>query len=186
MMGYCLDQNEEFGVVLIQKGREALGPLANTYPVGCTARIIQVEPLEDGRMNIAAVGVERFRILSLDRDGDYLVGTIEGLPWVNEDPDGLKVLTTGLLPRVQNYLSLLETAGGMEIDTRYLPDDPMALAHLAAYLIQAPEKDKQNLLESPNAYALLERLQTLYVREIAITRAIIDRERGDQPRFTLN
>ena len=68
LMEMCEQTQQPFGVVLIQEGQEALGPLATPYPIGCTAEIARVERLPDGRMNILAVGVERFEIHELDYD----------------------------------------------------------------------------------------------------------------------
>ena len=56
MVARCLDERVPFGVVLIRKGREALGPVAQTYPVGCTAQIARVENLPQGRFNLTVVG----------------------------------------------------------------------------------------------------------------------------------
>jgi Lon protease-like protein len=60
MIRRCLDESQPFGVVLIQRGQEAEGPLADPVRVGCTARITEVTPLEDGHMNLIALGDDRF------------------------------------------------------------------------------------------------------------------------------
>ena len=78
MVNACLQEQRPFGIALIERGAEALGPLAEPYPIGCAARVVQVQRLEQGRMNIVALGGERFRILSLDRQSHpYLVGVEE-------------------------------------------------------------------------------------------------------------
>ena len=56
MINNCLEEKEPFGVVLIRNGKEALGPLAQPHSIGCTARIVEVQKLSDGRMNITSVG----------------------------------------------------------------------------------------------------------------------------------
>ena len=80
MIRHCLDHQQPFGVVLIHQGLEAYGPLAKPVQMGCAARIINTTPLEDGRMNLTAVGDERFRILKLNYDLPYLVGEVESVP----------------------------------------------------------------------------------------------------------
>ena len=37
LIGKCLQERQPFGVVLIKKGIEALGPLAEPHHIGCTA-----------------------------------------------------------------------------------------------------------------------------------------------------
>ena len=49
MIGKCIQERQPFGVVLIRRGLEALGPVADTHSVGCMAFIRQVERLEQGR-----------------------------------------------------------------------------------------------------------------------------------------
>ena len=56
MITECMEADEPFGVVLIEEGSKAFGPLAQPHAVGCTARVVQVESLEDGRMNIITIG----------------------------------------------------------------------------------------------------------------------------------
>jgi uncharacterized protein len=65
MIERCLEHRQPFGVVLIRYGKEALGSLADPHRIGCTARILDVQPLSEGRMNISALGQKRFRILEL-------------------------------------------------------------------------------------------------------------------------
>ncbi len=66
MINLCLDKHRPFGIVLIREGMEALGPLAEPYRIGCTAHIVHIQRLEQDRMNIVAIGQERFEIQSLD------------------------------------------------------------------------------------------------------------------------
>ncbi|HEX7974334.1 MAG TPA: hypothetical protein VF498_07990, partial [Anaerolineales bacterium] len=47
----CIEEDAPFGVLLIKSGPET-GGTAIPHDVGTTARILQVEYLEDGRMNI--------------------------------------------------------------------------------------------------------------------------------------
>ena len=78
MIHKCIEDNELFGVVLIKSGVEALGPLADPYPIGCTAKLINVEKIREGRMNITALGQERFRVLAVDKkEHPYLIGLIQ-------------------------------------------------------------------------------------------------------------
>jgi Lon protease-like protein len=61
MIGECLRDQSRFGVVLIRAGREAGGP-AVPFETGTTARIVDMESLEGGRMNIKTIGERPFHI----------------------------------------------------------------------------------------------------------------------------
>ena len=47
MIKFCLENESEFGVVLIKEGEE-VGETATPYEVGTAARILHVENLDDG------------------------------------------------------------------------------------------------------------------------------------------
>ena len=64
MIGECLEQDSEFGVVY-QKG-------SDMKKIGCTARIVQVlKRFDDGRLNIMTQGVNRFKIESINEERAY-------------------------------------------------------------------------------------------------------------------
>jgi Lon protease-like protein len=68
-----------FGVLLIRDGHEA-GP-ATTFEVGTLARITDWYQGSDGLLGVTAVGEQRFRLLSAERQPDGLnIGEIELLP----------------------------------------------------------------------------------------------------------
>src|SRR6185503_19425073 len=73
MIRECIEQDAPFGVLLIREGEET-GGSAVPHGVGTTARITQVEYLDDGRMNIFTIGQERFRLSELSTDREYLTG----------------------------------------------------------------------------------------------------------------
>ncbi len=186
MVRYCLSENVPFGVVLIRKGEETLGPVAEPYNVGCSAAIMQTEPLGDGRMNISAVGVDRFRILSLDFDRPYLVGEVKKYPFQGLNDTKLDPLSKKLRPWVSKYLHLIAEKIPDEVETKYLPDDPVALAYLSAFIVQAPAKEKQVLLENETMAEMLLNLLGLYRRETALVRVLVKGDGPSEMGFGLN
>jgi Lon protease-like protein len=174
MVELCLEEDNTFGVVLIRRGNEALGPLAEPHSIGCTARIIEVQSLSEGRMNITAVGERRFRIHSLNYNLPYLVGEVEFYPFPAEDAESLVPAAGRLAPKVQQYIHLLNEIEEVDLDPDDLPEDPIMLAQLAAVLLQMPPGEKQELLKSASALDLLDSTNQVYNREIAFLRAIID------------
>ena len=190
MIEQCLQTGEPFGIVLIRDGAEALSSLADPHPIGTTAQIAHVERLDDGRMNIVAIGVERFEIQDLDRDHKpYLVGTVETRPLDRHDESHiLPHVGQRLRPWVERYIDVLSTATeNEEFDTAQLPDEPTALAYLTAALLQIPADQKQDLLAMNQATDLLTDIHTICRREVALLNAIIERESPQlQGLFSLN
>jgi Lon protease-like protein len=186
MIGKCLQERRAFGVVLIRQGAEALGPLAEPNKIGCTAFISQVERLHQGRMNIGVIGQRRFRIISLDTELPYLRGQVEHFPLTESEPESQEVLADRLRPWVVRYLDDLSRLSEVELKIDQLPTEPIALAYAAAALLQAPAEEKQQLLNSERASALLTDLRTIYRREIAIMKAVGEDLSQDQGPFSLN
>src|SRR3712207_3404751 len=79
MIGTCMVTDRTFGVALIRSGSEVGGP-AEVHPIGTTARIVEVERLPEGRLNLVAVGVDRFEIVERYADQPYASGLVRLLP----------------------------------------------------------------------------------------------------------
>lgn len=180
LINTCIQENQTFGVVLIRRGAEALGPLAEPHYIGCSARIIHVQRLEQGRMNVVALGQERFRILSVDRESNpYLVGTVVTYSLINETPQALIQAGRRLRPWVERFIQVLLETGGAQFDLPHLPDDPLMLAYMAAAILQIPPSQKQELLTRERAEDLVRDLLTIYRRESALLDVLLSK-RGEE------
>lgn len=187
MIGECIDQQKPFGVVLIRHGDEALGALADPHRIGCSANIIEVEQLEQGHMNITAIGKDRFRILSLDNQSHpYLVGMVDNYPVVEQKEESLEPAGGRLRRLLERYLHLLADAGFIELDMSHLPVNPLLLAYLAAALLQTSPLQKQQLLTIHDAKSLIDRLTIIYNREVALTRQLVKGGGIQQGSFSAN
>jgi len=187
MVRFCLENNQPFGVVLIRQGSEALGPLAEPHDIGCTARIIEVQPLAEGQMNIITLGENRFRIESTTSQDGYLVGKVDFFPLEETSSEKLDSSAQHLLPLVKQYMQILSEASEADLDPEKLPADPLVLAYLAAVLVQIPPEQKQALLVEQRAIDLLGRMEKIYRREVAMLQAIMDHGRRQDPGpFSLN
>jgi len=175
MINSCIESGRPFGVALIHSGREAGSDLAEPYRVGCSARIVHLQPLEGGEMNLIAIGEERFRILSLLTDKPYLRGMVE--IELLEHPRSLSLLRAmrWLRPAVMRYLNLLQTAepDSVEVGDLELPEEPLATLYLTAALLQLPAREKQPLLEAADTEDLLRQITRLLGRETALLRRIV-------------
>jgi Lon protease-like protein len=180
MVDRCLRSDAPFGVALIRRGVEALGPLPEPHSVGCTARIDQVRRLADGRMNVAAVGMERFRIESLSRDEQYLVADVTQLPLRIGAPPEVGAAERRLRRAVSRYLAVVAAATETRADLSpgNLPDDAAALANVAASLLPAPLAEKQRLLALDDLEALLAETGRLYEYELPILRTLLAQPTG--------
>src|SRR5207302_7177081 len=70
--------NREFGVVLIERGRE-VGGGDSRFSIGTVARIIEATEFVDGRWAVVALGTRRVRIAEWLPDDPYPKAMIEDL-----------------------------------------------------------------------------------------------------------
>jgi uncharacterized protein len=187
MIGWCLDMDQPFGVTLIRKGREAMGPLAEPYEIGCTARVQEVERLPEGRMNLIVLGENRFRILSISREKPYLVAKVELYPLDDDGQSSLYPNVERLRPYVKRYMQILTELSEVKLDPQQLPRDPQVLAYLAAVLLQVPPQQKQDLLSAEGVEEMLDDIHTVYKREVALLQAMLQNSSsGNDKGFSQN
>jgi Lon protease-like protein len=164
MIHGCIERNSPFGVILIRAGEEVGAP-AIPYTIGCVTRIVGVQELGDGRMNLLAAGERRFRLLeTMEADLPYLLGRVEEL---EDQPDAeadLSELTDELKAEFLRYLALLATRIGEAAPEVELPDDAELLTFCVASIAMMPVLDKQSLLEMVDTRERLE-TELLWLRE---------------------
>ena len=175
-----LPEPRRFGVIAIRKGRETgVDGVTALYDVGCVATVRQIEPRDDGRYDLATVGTQRFRLLTLDRSQAYFQGEIEPLGDEAGDAAAAAAASTRVQAAFRGYLNALADRGGGVISVTDLPDEPMLLSYIvgAAMIIDLPER--QSLLAAPDAVTRLRAERSLLVREIAVVRATTSRPAPD-------
>lgn len=180
MIGECIARGAPFGVVLIRSGEE-VGDPAVPHQIGCMARILEIEPLEDGQMNLLAVGEGRFRLLDYrEAERPYLIGSAAPM---EDGPASTEVLTplAGKLTRLfTRYLGLLAGRAGLPLPEMELPEDPTLLAFCIASVIPLSSLDKQRLLEMTDAPERLRREIRLLRRMVTEVEALRGEEDHDE------
>lgn len=185
MISECMRDHKPFGVVLIKSGTEA-GPAAEPHPIGTTARILSMERLTEGRLNIETVGEDRFRILELRHDQPYLSAIVENFPVADMDSPAALPLATRLKPWLTQYMTLLARAAETPFDPVRLPNDCASLAYLAAIVLQTPAISKQSLLTLPSLTELLERERQIYRNELVILKTLLNEVPTEDQTFSAN
>lgn len=166
MISECIEQDQPFGVVLIREGQET-EPSAIPHDIGCLARILAVKKLEDGRMNLLAVGESRFRLLEYS-EGDlpYLIGRVEILQDTSQHGAEPEKPMQELNRLFKRYLHLLTECAGISLPEIALPDDPTMLGFCIAAVTQLPAMEKQRMLAMTNAQARLKAEKRLLRQQI--------------------
>jgi Lon protease-like protein len=139
MMGECLEQNKEFGIVYISSGDEL-------RQVGCTAKVVEVlKRYEDGEMDIITLGRNRFIIKEVYDGKPYFEAKVIHFDDVPEEESGELLM---LAREGVESLKELDKIIGIPRDYEELKD---LGAKLVSFLVSGSEglplEEKQELLE---------------------------------------
>lgn len=152
MISACMKEETPFGVLLIRDGAET-GP-ASTWDTGTLARVTDWYQGSDGILGITAIGTERFRLLSAEREADGLnVGEIAVLP----PPLPMEVPPEyATLPQILE--TVLDDLGRLYENLERRPNDATWVAWRFAEILPISLEDKQAFLESDDMRSCLERV----------------------------
>jgi Lon protease-like protein len=171
MIGACQVTDQLFGVVLIRSGRE-VGEPAEPEQVGCTARMVRVDRIPDGRMHILTVGEQRFRLVGPARamPEGYLVGDVQML----SEPAAASVeseLMSGITREFTRYQQAILglTGRGDPASAPELPTDPVRLSYHVASTLYVDPRERQRLLELDDVTQRLQHELALLKREMPRT-----------------
>jgi len=170
MINECMAQDGLFGVVLIRQGME-VGGRAEPFDIGTTARIKQVNQLEDGSLDIICVGEQRYKIQSLTWDQPYLTGEVEYWPWAPLTNDVVQPDLPVLKSLIKDYLEILGALTGNQIEVENLPGDPNQLTILTAIALRISNAEKQSILSTESLDEMLELCIQYLRRENSALRA---------------
>src|SRR5207253_2249597 len=80
------------------------------------AKIVRIDRLDDGRMNLLVMGASRFQIVGTADDRPYLRGQIRIIPEAGDDLDATARLTETTAMAFQQYSNLLRELVGQKAD----------------------------------------------------------------------
>lgn len=171
MIHHCLDEHQLFGVVLIREGEE-VGGEAIPFEVGTLAAIQQLRVHPDGRMDLLAVGITRFRLEREVGGTSYPQGEIEILDEASEPvPPELVQRARHLF---ETYVEVLRTLNDPLLEVN-VPPDPRQLSFVIASVLRIDLAEKQQLLEQPDTVTRLEAGSTLLARELRFLQGFLAR-----------
>lgn len=158
MIEECVKTNCPFGVVLIRNGSEVDDGSGQPEisRVGCLARVVRTEELDDGRYFVEATGSKRFSLKKTSNTRSFLTGSVTPLDEQSSDPEKLDALCARVREQFRLYIVRLLERLNRTVSTIHLPDDPTALSFAVAGAMDVPLLDKQRLLEAPSTEVRLD------------------------------
>lgn len=165
MINECIEEQKPFGVVLIKNGQEALGPVATPHKVGCTANITEVQRLPFDRMNIVAIGQERFHINSITQTNPFLSADVNYFSPEVDNQSIINRYSRILRPLIIQYLDILSQIEDIQFESEQIPHAPTAILQIASILLQTESETKQELLNIDKMSTVLRQLIEIYSLE---------------------
>ncbi len=146
MIGECLSQNRAFGMVRAKENAVSA--------IGCSASILEViKKYEDGRLDIAAEGVQRFEIIQVNQERSFLQAEVN---FFDDEPSTISKATADTV--IQLHEQLFAVMGQtIEVERN--------AAYLSFRLAQDLPVDldfKQTLLEMKSEVERIEILKEYY------------------------
>lgn len=156
-----LEENPEFGVVLIARGPE-VGGGEKRLEIGTVASVTDIGTL-DQFYGIEAIGTQRFRVNAWLPDDPYPLADIDFLPDLIWN-DSLASARVHLESKVRNLLALASEFGDLQYgpDTE-LSDDPMDSCWQLAGVLPVGPLDQVDLLNSQSADELISKTYDVVV-----------------------
>ncbi len=184
MIAECLEEGHSFGVVAIREGAET-GP-ATPHDIGTLAKIIRIERLEDGRMNLLVSGASRFEIVKTDSDRPYLRGQIRIIPEAGDDLEATARLTEETALAFRRYSNLVRALVGQEPQEPEPPMEPELLSYLIAAALNLQVPEKQALLAQRRTDERLALELRILRKEIALLKEMVTHAASAKARASLN
>jgi Lon protease-like protein len=171
MINECYEGEKPFGIVLVRLESKHLQE--EPYPIGTMAEIVVLDRFEDGRMNLIARGLQRFRILSQHRQKPYLSGLVEVYEDIVGQEQTLTIYAEQARELFTSYLKiLLEVVGKQDIEFN-LPSIPEELSHFIAYFLDVQNERKQQFLELTSTSQRLEEEIDILRHELPVMRQML-------------
>lgn len=170
--------HEIIGMVLLRgDSREDAGGNPAIFPVGCAGKIVNLEPLPDGRSNILLHGVREFRIETEVPGRAFRRAEVE---WRRREPASLSESSRSrLVATLRQHLHAdPESPAHKVLSDTTLTDE--ILVNFFSYVLDVSPLEKQALLEEPSLAARAERLREVVEFRTAADFAGLDTGNADR------
>ena len=180
----AMRDGQQIGVLMQRDPRVQDPAPADLHRVGTVANILRMVTTPDGTHQLVCQGVQRFRVLDWVRERPFIAAGVYRV----EEPDTrtpeVEARFLNLKRQALEALQLLPQAPEGLAATVQALDSPAALADLAAALLDVPPDEKQEMLETVDLVARLDRVSRALAGRIEVLR--LTAEIGRQTRASLD
>ena len=169
---------------LLQHDPELQSPTGrDLYKVGTVANIVRYVTGQDGTHHLVVQGERRFRVLDWQNGLQFMVARIEYLPEPQTTPE-IEARALNLKRLSAEAISLLPQAPAELANAIQAVESPSTLADLVASFMDIKATEKQQLLETVDLKARLDRVTELLTKRIEVLR--LQRQLEEQTREAID
>ena len=160
MIQACLKTNKQFGIVLAVNDSFA--------QIGTVAEILDIEKLDEGKMNIFTEGKYRFKVVNFISEEPYYVANIK--PY-NDDKEEIDSPLRKTIRQVRKLstkaLDIFDIVSEQELSKKLkLPNEPNELLFLVAANLTCSHEVKQSVLEAKTIKERANKILSLLEEEV--------------------
>ncbi len=167
----CLEGNKQFGIVLAQDNLCA--------EIGTIAEILDVEKLEEGKMNVLAEGRKRFKIINFLKEEPYHIAEVQNYNDTGLEIDpSLKKSIRQIKRLSQKALRIFDKVSDQDLSKKLkLPEEPSELMFLITANLSCPVESKQSILETNSVKDRVEKVMSLLKEEIERLEVLLENKK---------
>ncbi len=158
-------------VVLLQRDADKAAPIASDmHRVGVIANILRYVTTPTGEHHMICQGVQRFRVTAFAEGWPYLVARGEALPEPVASGEEIEARFINLRSQAMEILDLIRDAPAELRATIAQIGQPGALADIAAAYTDIPPEKKQEILETLDLKARLDKVSAILAERLNVLR----------------
>jgi ATP-dependent Lon protease len=177
-------EQQQIGVLMQRDAGQADPSPIDMYRMGTVANVVRYLTAPDGSQHLVCHGEQRFQVLEFLSGWPFLVARILRIPESSDRTPEIEARFLHLRGQAAEALELLPQAPRELIAAVQSVDTPGALADLAASYMDVPPPDKQEILETTDVAARMEKVSRLLSQRIEVLR--LSAEIGKQTKVALD
>ncbi|MCD6225685.1 LON peptidase substrate-binding domain-containing protein, partial [bacterium] len=179
----AFEGQERLLVLVAQKDPRVVHPSPDDfYKVGVVGRVEQLVQA-DGSIHALITGLKRVRIETVVQQEPYFLVRIQEMPEIVEDEAKLRIAADYLGRELKKAYSLGKNIDPLVLMRLTAGMSPGEMADQVAFILEAPMKERQKILETPSVEKRLKMVTEEIVREIKVLQLERRIESKTQSRF---
>src|ERR1700722_14498999 len=171
--------------IVMQRNAEMADPLpVDLHQMGTVANIVRYITAPDGSNHLICQGEQRFRVVDYLSGWPFFVAKTERIPEPSPTSNEIEARFVHLKGQAIEAIQLLPQAPNELLATIHGVDSPGALADLVATFMDATPDEKQEILETVDIGARMERVSRLLAHRIEVLR--LSQEIGRETKASLD